>query len=144
MNRLAFFKYLALLLLIITLSACSKKIRDTECPTGQMCTMIYATISVPCVDAAGNPVQVKDVTVYNQRTNAAIVSQDIVGTDAVPHHVVLATDGNKKQFSTAGDDVKVTATNMATNKTVTVTFKISGGCNCHVAKIAGPEKIIFN
>ena len=143
MNKMLY-KYLPLALLVILLSACSKKLTDTGCPTGQMCTMIYATVTVPCVDAAGNPVQVKDVTVYNQRTNAPVVSQDIAGPDAVPDHVVLATDGNKKQFSTTGDDIKVTAINAVTNKIVTATFKISGGCNCHVAKVAGPENIIFN
>jgi hypothetical protein len=47
-------------------------------------------------------------------------------------------------YSTDGDIIKVSATDPATNQTKSVNMKISGGCNCHVAKISGPDTVKFD
>ncbi|TSD65903.1 hypothetical protein FFF34_000455 [Inquilinus sp. KBS0705] len=140
MSRL---RLLPFLLIIAALSACSKKVQTTGCPTGQMCTMIFTTIGVEFVDSAGVAVKVKDVNVVNQRTNTAIIASGINTPEDFAGQYVIVTDGNKKELSTQGDDVKITATSVATGQTISAMYKISGGCNCHVAKVAGPEKIVF-
>lgn len=143
MKHNIFTKIIAAVLIITGFTACSKKLKTDGCPTGQICTMIFTSLSVNFVDKAGNPVNVKDVKVLNLRTNAAILAQGMGSMVGQGGKYVYVTDGNKKQLSTEGDDVKITATNAATNKTVTAIIKVSGGCNCHVAKVSGEDTITF-
>lgn len=134
-------KVAAILLATIGLSACSHKLNNDGCPP-QMCTMEFATIGINITDKAGNPVNAKEVRVVNLRTNKVIVPQGLNGSDAAVGSYVVVTDSNKKDISTNGDDIKVTAT-AADGKTATATLKIIGSCNCHVKKISGPETIVF-
>ena len=108
-----------------------------------MCTMEFATVGVKFTDKAGNPVNIKDITVINQRTNKPIVTQAAGSPDNTAGNYAVVTDGNKKEISTNGDDLKITATSAADGKTVSAVIKVIGGCNCHVKKIAGPEAIVF-
>lgn len=133
----------ALLLAAFVFSACSPKTTG-GCPTGQMCTMIFTTITVEFADAAGKPVKVKNVEIFNRSSNKPIVAVGIKGPEFVLDKYVIVTDANKKELSSNGDDITVTATSIATGKTVTGVYKVSGGCNCHVQKISGPDKIVFN
>jgi hypothetical protein len=59
-------------------------------------------------------------------------------------YYIIADDSDLKQLTTDGDDVQVSATNPANNQTISTVFKIAGGCNCHVIKKSGPDKIAFN
>jgi hypothetical protein len=67
-----------------------------------------------------------------------------VGGLLVLGYYIVATDNNKMDYSTDGDIIKASATDPATNQTKTVNLKISGGCNCHVAKISGPDTVKFD
>lgn len=125
--------------LAVTLSACSKKLNSEGCPTNQMCTMEFATLGVQFVDGAGNAVAVKNVTVTNKRTNKPIVANNDAPASG---NYVIVTDANKKELSTTGDDVEVTAVS-TDGRTKTVVYKISGGCNCHVKIISGDTKVVF-
>nr|WP_294945817.1 hypothetical protein [uncultured Mucilaginibacter sp.] len=136
-------KITASLIVIAAFGSCSKKLKTDGCPTGQMCTMIFTTLSVNFVDKTGKPVAVKDVKVLNLRTNTAILAQGMSSMVTQTGSYVFVTDANKKQLSTGGDDLKVTATNAVTNKMVSAIIKVSGGCNCHVAKVSGADSIIF-
>jgi hypothetical protein len=40
--------------------------------------------------------------------------------------------------------VIISGTHPTTNVTKTVTFKISGGCNCHVEKVSGSSTVVFD
>ncbi|MES2062866.1 MAG: hypothetical protein V4456_13150 [Bacteroidota bacterium] len=139
-------KKLALLCLslVVITSACSKKLKTDGCPTGQMCTMMFASIGTQFVDKAGNNVAVQDFKVFNMRTNKYIVAKGVVDPGFSPTYYTIVTDANKKELSTEGDDIKVTATYNNGNTKIAATFKISGGCNCHVTKISGVEKIVVN
>lgn len=132
---------LALALLALSIGSCSKKLTGDGCPTGQICTEIFAAINVEFVDAAGRPVSVKDVAVINQRTNEKIVA-DPMATEPAAGRYTLVTDANKKQLSTTGDVLKLTATAVSSNKIITAAFKVSGGCNCHVQRLEGDAKIV--
>jgi hypothetical protein len=125
----------------IALAACSQKLKSDGCPP-QMCTMEFATVGVKFTDKAGTPVNVKEVKVENTRTNKTIVAQSTTGADNPAGNYVVVTDSNKKEISSNGDDIKITATT-ADGKTVSATMKIIGGCNCHVKRISGPETIVF-
>ncbi|TSD65902.1 hypothetical protein FFF34_000450 [Inquilinus sp. KBS0705] len=131
------------LLATICLAACNKATHKPGCPTNQVCTALFATVNVAFVDKDGQIVNVKNVTITNLRTDSAIVIDNITGPSISPHIITIATDANRQQFSTEGDNVRVVATDVVTNKTATAMFKISGGCNCHVDKVAGPDKIVF-
>lgn len=112
----------------------------------QACTLEFASITVRFVTREGLPTPGKNVTVINLRTHQAIIAKGngAVVPSAGPNLFTIATDNNKSEFSTEGDDIELTATDVITNITKTTTFKISGGCNCHIAKISGPDKITFN
>jgi hypothetical protein len=143
MMRNLLIKTIACLVVIIGFAACSKKIKSGGCPTGQMCTMQFATLSINFVDKAGKAVTVKNVKVLNLRTNTAILAE---GMSSMVHQAgsyVFVTDANKKQLSTEGDDLRITATNALTNKTVSAILRVSGGCNCHVSKVSGADDIVF-
>ncbi|MEN0055261.1 MAG: hypothetical protein AAGC65_16420 [Mucilaginibacter sp.] len=139
-------KSLLFLLLIVIYSACSKKTHQSTaapCNPG-MCTMMYVSVPIHFVDKAGNAVEVKDFKAVNLRTNKSIQTEvtPTPGNNSGFH--VIATDSNMKEFTNEGDEVKVTATNTATNQTQSVIVKITGGCACHIAKTAGPDKIVFD
>ncbi|MEO6850064.1 MAG: hypothetical protein ABI203_07480 [Mucilaginibacter sp.] len=57
---------------------------------------------------------------------------------------IVVDDSNRKDLSTDGDNVKVSGTNPVTGQVAMGIFKISGGCNCHVGKLSGPDTIKFN
>jgi DNA-binding beta-propeller fold protein YncE len=143
MKHAIFTKIIASVFVIAAFTACSKKLKTEGCPTGQMCTMEFAALTVNFVDKAGNAVTVKSVKVLNLRTNVAILAQGMGSMVSQAGRYVFVTDGNKKQLSTEGDDLKITATNAATNKMVTAIVKVSGGCNCHVSKVSGADNIVF-
>ncbi|WP_143822294.1 hypothetical protein [Mucilaginibacter pedocola] len=122
-------------------TACTNK--KNSCDASQMCTEEFRSISVRFQDKAGSTVAVKDIVVTNLRTNTAIVAKGVIDPGFSPDLHTIATDSNKSDFSAEGDNVKVTATSVADSKTATATLKISGGCNCHISKLSGPEIIVF-
>lgn len=132
-----------LIIFMAGLSACKSTSKNAGCAANQICTEQFVSLGVQFVDKAGNRVSIKDITVTNQRTNKTVVLKNVVDPGFSLDYRIIATDDNKSDFSTTGDDVKVTATNAADNKTVSALYKISGGCNCHVVKLSGPDKIVF-
>ena len=138
-------KPLLFLLLIVIYSACSKKTHQSVVPCNPgMCTMMFATVGINFVDKSGNAVAVKDFKAINLRTNKNIQTEAAPAPGENSGFHVIATDGNMKEFTNEGDEVKVTATNAATNQTQSITVKITGGCACHIAKVAGPDKVVFD
>jgi hypothetical protein len=140
------YKYIFLFLMAAAFSGCKKHNQQTGCPS-QACTADFASLTVNFVDKDGVPVPGKNVTVINLRTHETIIAigngGPVVPTIG-PFLYTIATDNNKSEFSTEGDDIELTATDAITNITKTTTFKISGGCNCHIAKVSGPDKIVFD
>jgi hypothetical protein len=90
-------------------------------------------------------VAVKDVTVINLRTKKPVTPPLYPpATHYTPNTMLIASDGTREEFSSAGDDVEITATNTATGQIKKTVVKISGGCNCHVSRVSGPIKLIFD
>ncbi|WP_121812692.1 hypothetical protein [Mucilaginibacter kameinonensis] len=139
-------KYFVFFLIASALLSCKKHNQQAGCPS-QACTQEFASITVHFVTKDGLPTPGKNVTVINLRTHEAIIAKGNGGAvipSIGPNLFTIATDNNKSEFSTEGDDVELTATDVVTNITKTATFKISGGCNCHISKISGPDKIVFD
>jgi len=137
-------KLLLVLLIAVGLSACKNSTNNSACGT-EMCTAEFASIGIEATDNTDSLIYLKDVKVINKRTNKPVklpVAQP--GGIHAPNYVPIANDNTKDEFSTAGDDIEITATNKATNQTKTITLKISGGCNCHVAKVSGADKLVFD
>ncbi|QXV67101.1 hypothetical protein FPZ42_01580 [Mucilaginibacter achroorhodeus] len=135
-------KKLCLFVLPILLFAtsCSKSV-NSGCPTNQICTEIFASVGTQFVDANGKSISVTDLKVYNLRTKKYIEPKGIIDPGFSPMHYTIVTDSNRKELSSEGDDIRVTA--MYGTKRVESIFKISGGCNCHVEKLSGPDKIVI-
>ncbi|WP_454801048.1 hypothetical protein [Mucilaginibacter phyllosphaerae] len=137
-------KLFLVLMLAIGLSACKKNKNNIACGT-QTCTESFSVITFAFTDADGKPTVIKDVTLINQRTGMAVPATSYAATmDLVPGAIIIATDETKSAFSAQGDDIRVTATSTATGKTKSVTLKVSGGCNCHVERLSGPETVKFD
>lgn len=139
-------KCFVFLILIAVLADCKKHNQQTGCPS-QACTLNFASLYVNFVDKDGQMAFGKDIKVVNLRTKQTIIAKGNPGppsTTVGPHVYTITTDNNKNEFSTEGDDVELTVTNIQTGVTQTALFKISGGCNCHIAKVSGPDKIVLN
>jgi hypothetical protein len=134
-------KKIFIILLITCCFGCSKIQQDAiDCPA-QPCTLSFASISVQFQDKNGNAVSVKNFTAINQRTNETL-SSGSPGLNGSGYTV--ADDGMRSKLSTKGDEVIVTATHPTNGQIKTATFKISGGCNCHVDRISGPQVVKFD
>ena len=125
-----------------SLASCNKTKQKTPCGT-QICTDLFATVGINYADNAGKPIAVTNFTVFNVSSNKQLTPGYNVGLLVYGHYIV-ATDNNKMDYSTDGDIIKVSATDPVTNQTKAVNMKISGGCNCHVAKISGPDTVKFD
>lgn len=128
---------------LIAFTSCDKDNSKTDCLVNQICSAEFAAIFVTFKDKDNNDVVVKDFTVVNLRTGKPVVAADVLDPGFSPFYHYVATDSNKSEFSADGDNVRITATSVATNKTVTSVMKISGGCNCHVMRVSGANSIFF-
>ena len=136
-------KFFVLLLLVFAAGCNKNKMTPPPgCPL-QACTDIFATIGVTFVDNQGQPIAIENLKVTDLRTHLTL-TRGVNNVLWVKGFYVIADDSVLKQLSTDGDDVQVSATNPATNQTISTIFKIAGGCNCHVIKKSGPDKITFN
>jgi hypothetical protein len=138
-------KLFILFILATVLFGCKKHNQQAGCPS-RPCTANFAVLFVSFVNKDGEFASGKDVKAINLRTHQAIIAKGngLTSPTAGPHLYTIATDNNKSEFSTDGDDVELTATNLATGVTTTTLLKISGGCNCHIAKVSGPDTIVLN
>lgn len=115
--------------------------KSTKCGE-RLCDASFAYITVQFVDENGNGIAVKNYSAVNQRTKDTLATSML--PDGVPGAYVVADDSHVRKLSENGDEIKVTATDSATDVTKTAVFKVSGGeCECHISKISGPEKITF-
>lgn len=136
-------KRLFLFLLIACCFGCDKMQQNSACGT-QTCTLSFASLSIHFTDKNGNPVAIKNYSVVNQRTHLALTNTTAATANLMPGYYIVADDSSRSQLSTEGDDVLVSGTNPATNQTKTAIIKLSGGCNCHIAKVSGPDVIVFD
>jgi len=133
-----------LLLLIAVFAACKGNKQENGCGV-QSCTLEYTYLGIVITDKQNTYPAITGFSAINLRTNKALSPVKYPpNIDFVAGFTLLATDDNIKDFSTDGDDVKITATNTATHQTLSATIKVAGGCGCHVKKISGPDKIVFD
>jgi hypothetical protein len=130
------------IVVVLCLCAC-KKNTQTVCGT-QVCTDLFATVGVHFVDKNNTPVTVTNYKVIDLRTNKIITQAIPEGYNYGSGYMEIVGDNDLKSFSTEGDNIQVSATNPETGQVITAIFKISGGCNCHVTKISGPNTIQFS
>ena len=131
-----------LFVLAVSLVSCDKTKQKTPCGT-QVCTDYFATVGINYADNTGKPIANTNITVFNVSSNKLLHPGYNVGILVYGHYIV-ATDNNKMDYSTGGDIIRASATNPSTNQIKTVDLKISGGCNCHVARLSGPDTVKFN
>lgn len=125
-----------------TLASCKKNTAKTPCGP-QVCTDLFATVGIHYADNTGKPIAVDNFKVFNVTSNKQL-SPGVPNWNLVLGYYVTASDNNKMDYSTDGDIIRASATDPATNQTKTVNLKISGGCNCHVAKLSGPDTVKFD
>ncbi|MFA6247648.1 MAG: hypothetical protein WC615_11965 [Mucilaginibacter sp.] len=138
-------KLLLVLVMAISLSACKKSGKKTGCDPNQICTAQFVTIGIAFTDNEGKPTIVEEYSMKNLSTGKPVtrIPTDPI-IDYVAGYVLVANDGIKSEFSSSGDDVEITAKSKATGQVKKVIVKVSGGCNCHVAKLSGPDTVKFD
>ncbi len=138
-------KYINLIVILAVLlfASCSKtQQKNSACGT-QVCSDIFAIIGIHYTDNTGKPIALSNFTVFDVTSNKQLYP-GLPTADFVAGYYVVASDSNIKDYSTGGDIIKVSATDPATGQTKIVSLKISGGCNCHVAKLSGPDTVAFD
>jgi phage protein U len=133
-------KRLFAILFIACSLGCEKKQQSVGCGTGA-CTLSFAMVGIHFKDKNGNAVAVQNLTAINQRTKQSVLPAGQQGINE-PGYYIITDDSMRAKFSDDGDEVIVSGTD-SKGQTKTVTFKISGGCNCHVAKLSGEQTIVF-
>jgi outer membrane lipoprotein-sorting protein len=137
-------KILALLVIASVLS-CHKYQQQSVCGTGtKVCTDIFVSVGIHFTDNTGKAIAIQNFSAVNQRTHLNLMRTIPQNEMLILGFYIVADDSMLSQLSSDGDDVLVTATDSATNQTKTVTLKISGGCNCHVSKLSGPDTVAFD
>ncbi|MGN8071604.1 hypothetical protein [Mucilaginibacter sp. SG564] len=133
-----------LLLIIAGFTACKGNKQKNGCGV-QTCTLEYAYLGIVITDKQNTHPAITGFSAINVRTNKPLTPVKYPpNVDFVAGFTLLATDDNIKDFSTDGDDIKITATNAATHQTLSTIITIAGGCNCHVKKVSGPDKMVFD
>ncbi|MEZ2334090.1 hypothetical protein [Mucilaginibacter sp. RCC_168] len=133
-----------LLLVIAGFTACKGNKQKNGCGV-QTCTLEYAYLGIVITDKQNTYPAITNFSAINLRTNKPLSPVKYPpNIDFVAGFKLLATDDNIKDFSTEGDDIKIMATNAATHQTLSAIITIAGGCNCHIKKVSGPEKIVFD
>lgn len=135
-------KLIVLFATAVLLASCDKVKPKTPCGP-QVCTDLFASVGIHYADNAGKPIAVDSFKVFNVTSNKRLYP-GVPGWDLVIGYYIVASDNNKMDYSTNGDVIMVSATDPATNQTKAVNLKISGGCNCHVAKISGLDTVKFD
>lgn len=137
-------KYIILLPAVMLFSACTKtQQKNSACGT-QVCTALFASVGVQFRDKNNAPIIISNFSALDLRTNKAFVHAPDPAANTLAGYEVVVDDSNLKDLSSEGDNIRVSATNPATGETKTAVLKISGGCNCHIAKLSGPDIIPFD
>ncbi|AOM79204.1 hypothetical protein [Pedobacter steynii] len=139
------FNTIAFLALAATLVfSCSKPV-DSDCPKDRFCTTEFRMIGIGFTDKQGAPTAIQDQSVILVRTGDTIKSMSNAVVNTIPGAFIVVDDSYTEKLMEAGDDIKVTATSVATKQTKSTVIKVSGGrCACHIRKVSGAEKVAFD
>ncbi|MGZ3763016.1 MAG: hypothetical protein ACXVB0_19830 [Mucilaginibacter sp.] len=137
------YKKLPLLLLTVICSSCIKTQKKAACGT-QVCTDIFVSVGIQFTDKNNNRIAISNFTALDLRTNKTFVHAANPSGNTLAGYEIVVDDSDLKDLSSEGDNISVSAKNPVTGEIKTAVLKVSGGCNCHVAKVSGPDTIAFN
>lgn len=122
--------------------SCSEQVVEADCPS-LICTQEFRTVSLRFEDASGQPITIKDFSAIIRRTGKSTQAFEVDTVNFKGNYAVV-TDSDTKNLSPKGDTIDVSAVNPKTNQKKSTSFVVSGGkCACHIEKISGPEKVVF-
>jgi hypothetical protein len=124
----------SLLLVAAALAGC-----DDEPTGGCACTEEFRTFTVTVLDDAMQPAQGVTLTRTNLRTGR-VLEPGWLGL-LVPGTYLVTDDGDRDEFSSAGDTVRVTGTQPGASFTADFVFAVPDPCRCHVVRLAGPDTV---
>ena len=138
-------KFPIVVFLLVMLASC-KQLEDQQKPAcaTQACTKEFRTVSVKFLDKDGNQITVDNYKSVNMRTNLLLHDNAILVPGVYPPYYNVANDNDLDKLSDEGDNIEISGTNSATGLTQTAVIKVSGGCNCHISKVSGPDSLKFN
>jgi hypothetical protein len=134
-------KLIILSLAVAFCLGCKKKQQTGTCSTGT-CTTTFASIGIYFNNNKGVPIAVEAFTATNQRTKESVLPAK--SETSTKSYYIVTDDSQIGKFSSEGDEVVISATNPSTGQSVSTTYRISGGCNCHVEKRYGVTTVPFD
>jgi hypothetical protein len=134
-------KIFTLFLIVLLGAACNKNSSKPAC-SPQLCTSLFASITIHFTDSHGQAVDVTNYRALDLRTGLQ-TGGSAATANLLEGYYIVADDTDLKNLATEGDDIRVTATNPATNETKIAIIKVAGGCLCHVSKVSGTDHVIF-
>jgi len=137
-------KLIPLIFAAVLFSSCFHDgVEQPACATHN-CTKEFVTLYFKFVDKNGNPIAVDGYKAVNLRTNKTLHDNGLIVPGVYPPSYSIANDADLVNLSDNGDDVAISGTDPVSNQTKTAVVKVSGGCNCHVAKVSGPDQLQFD
>ena len=119
-------------------SCVSQEETKTKCGS-IMCTDEFIMVPVRLIATKSSTIEFKSYKVINLANGKEVKTKDIIKDN--PATLVIADDGNRKQFPEKGQDLQLQVTRKD-GRVVNASYKIGGGpCACHVAKLAGPDQV---
>ncbi|MDB5120406.1 MAG: hypothetical protein JWN56_1624 [Sphingobacteriales bacterium] len=128
------YSVIILLLMVMSLAACTDKLRD------RICTTEFRTITIRFKNVAGDYVTVQNFKAVVERTGVELNNSN---NQLAMFYYAVASDSDIQKLSKEGDIINVTATNPSNGNPISATFKIGGG-ECHIEKVSGPEELTVN
>lgn len=129
-------------LCVILMMGCDKKVSECE---PRICTEIFVMANITFTKKDGTGVMVKDFSVVNMRTGDTLKNVGPAHHSLTPGIYTVVSDNHVKELSEEGDELKISGTYEATNQSKSAMVKVTGGkCACHIHKISGPDRVVFD
>ena len=129
-------RFLAVLLLFVPTVSCFS---DSQSPKDCVCTAEFVSIRFLVVDDSGSPLPGVEVEVRVQRTGELL---DISQTQASQGILAVANDSHVSKLRAGGDRITVQGSLGARSFSEVFEVNFPGECQCHIAKVAGPDTVI--
>src|SRR5579863_7834719 len=116
-----------IILMIVIMTSCTKSQQKQSACGTQVCTDIFAEITISFFDNTSQQIVVNNYTAVNLRTNEVLHDNKVLVTGTFPPTYDVADDGDLKKIAADGDNILVSGTDPATGQVKTAVIRVEGG-----------------